>query len=187
MKNHPIYIIIHSTDVSYRTLKNQLNSVNEYHRSQSFPLSRLGYHVGYHSLITDGINYRTRLDSEEGAHTKQKENGLSINLQSLGVCVGFDGDVEYPTGADYSLLQRQVWAWQDMYVIPNDHVLYHRHFNTAKTCPGSLLGGEWLDTLLNRTPVIKPADQEEKQKEILQVKISLLQKLINLYLQLRGR
>lgn len=179
--NHPAYIVIHCTDVSFQKLRDQLNSVNQYHRSQNFPLSRLGHYVGYHSLITGGKNYRTKLDSEEGAHTK------GHNLESLGVCVGFDGDVEYPHPDDYILLQKQVWDWQKMYSIPDERVVFHRHFNTSKTCPGSLLDVAWLTRLLHPTPNAKPEDQEEKQKEILQVKISILQKLINLHLKLRNR
>lgn len=182
--NYPNWIIIHGTDVSYTKLKNQLISVNGYHKSLGNVLSREGYYVGYHTLITDGVLYRTRLESEEGAHTNQQFKGQSMNKQSLGVCVGFDGDVEYPTQADYSLLKRQVKSWQGMYNIPNDRVVFHRYFNTAKTCPGSLLGKEWLEILL-ADPVVKPDDQEEKQKEILMQKISILQKLINLYLKLK--
>lgn len=178
--NHPDKIIVHGTDVSYQKLKNQLNSVNQYHKSKGFPLSRLNYWVGYHRLITGGKNYICKYDTEEGAHT------LGQNLQSLGVCVGFDGDIEYPHPDDYALLQKQVWAWQDMYSIPDSQVYFHRQFNNLKTCPGSLLGVEWLEELLRRTPRLKPEEQEEKQKEILRQKISLLQKIINLYLKIKS-
>lgn len=177
--NHPDKIIIHCSDVSWRKSRDQLESINQYHYKQKFPLSRLGYHVGYHVLVTGGKIYHTRLETEEGAHT------VGQNRQSLGICVGFDGDIEYPHPDDYALLQRQVWRWQEMYSIPDDKVVFHRDFNTSKSCPGSLLGVEWLNNLLRRTLEPKPIDQEEKQKEILMQKISLLQRIINLYLQLR--
>lgn len=177
--NWPNKIIIHGSDVSWRASRNQLNGINNYHRSRDFPLSRLGYYVGYHVLVTGGQLYRTKLESEEGAHT------VGQNLQSLGICVGFDGDIEYPHPNDYVLLQRQVWRWQDMYAIPDDKVFYHRVFNTSKTCPGALLGVEWLKELLRREPHQKPENQEEKQKEILHQKISLLQEIIDLIIKLR--
>ena len=183
--NKPKYIVVHSTDVSFTKNGNQFNAVNNYHQSQDFPLSRLGYYVGYHRLITGGTNYHCKHDTEIGAHTNQLENGISINKQSLGVCVGFDGDVEYPRIEDYNLLQKQIWSWQDLYAISNQDVKFHRDFNTSKTCPGSLLGNEWLTNLLRRTPYSKPDDQEEKQKEILMQKISILQKIINLWLQIK--
>lgn len=185
MSNTPKWIVVHATDVSWRKAPNQLNSVNLYHKGQNYPLSRLGYYVGYHSLITAGKNTRTRLDSEEGAHTNQQVDGFSINKQSLGVCVGFDGDVEYPAPEDYLLLKKQVQRWQEMYSIPNERVVYHRHFNKNKTCPGSLLGVEWLKELLRREPHVKPDEQEEKQVEILKQRITLLQRLISLYLKLK--
>lgn len=183
--NNPLWIILHCTDVSYKISDNQLDSVNQYHQKEGFTLSRLGYYVGYHRFITGGKNYKTRMDTEVGCHTNQKVNGVSLNQQSLAVCIGFDGDIEYPHPDDYALLQKQVWDWQDMYAMPNDRVVFHRHFNTSKSCPGSLLGVEWMTNLLRRTPEAKPLEQEEKQKEILLQKISILQRLINLYLQLR--
>lgn len=165
--------------------KDQFNAVNEYHKSEGFPLSSLGYFVGYQRMITGGKNYQARVDSEMGAHTNQVENGVSINCLSLGICFGGDGDIEYPQAADYDLLQKQIWAWQDMYGIPNDRVKYHRFFNTAKTCPGSLLGDDWMKHLLDRAPIAKPADQEAKQVAILTQQISWLQQLIALMRQLK--
>jgi hypothetical protein len=183
--NKPKYIVVHCTDVSWQKLRNQLNSVNSYHKSIDFPKSQLGYFVGYHSLITGGVNYQCRRDSEVGAHTNQQENGQSINVQSLGVCVGFDGDIEYPHPDDYELLKKQVKGWQRMYSIPDEDVVFHRHFNKSKTCPGSLLGEEWLKTLLEE-PIEKPDDQEEKKKEILKQQIVILTRLIDLITKLKN-
>lgn len=181
--NKPKYIIIHSTDVSWTKNRDQFAAVNSYHKGENFPKSSLGYFVGYQRLITGGKNYQARLDTDMGVHTNQVENGVSINLLSLGICFGGDGDIEYPHPDDYKLLQTQVWTWQDVYSIPNDRVFFHRHFNTAKTCPGSLLGDEWMKNLLTRLPVAKPTDQEVKQIAILQQQITWLQQLINLLKQ----
>lgn len=178
--NKPRYIVVHCSDVSWRKLRDQYHSVNQYHKSQNHSQSRLGSYVGYHVLITGGKNYQCRHDSEVGEHTNQQENGLSINQQSLGVCVGFDGDIEYPHPDDYTLLKRQVTSWQSMYAIPDENVVYHRHFNTSKSCPGFLCDESWLNLLLEK-PAEKPVDQEEKQKAILSQQISVLTKLIELY------
>lgn len=177
--NHPDKIVIHGSDVSWRKQRDQLVNINQYHKSLDFPLSYFGYYVGYHRLITNSRNIQCKLDSEVGAHT------IGQNSNSLGICVGFDGDIEYPHPDDYILLKRQVLAWQDMYVIPNSQVYFHRHFNISKTCPGSLLGVEWLKELLRRESHSKPEEQEKKQIEILQQKISFLQRIINLYLKLK--
>lgn len=161
--NNPRYIVIHCTDVSYRTAYNQFNSVNIYHRDvRDFPISSHGYYVGYHVLITGDTLYECRKDTDEGAHCNQRVNGISMNFQSLGVCVGFDGDIEMPTPRQYELLQRQVWAWQDKYKIPNENVKFHRVYATDKTCPGSLITDAWLKDLLKRpAPVVeKPEDSK---------------------------
>lgn len=153
MKNNPKYIIVHCSDVSYKISTDQLKSINVYHRDvRGFPVSSLGYYVGYHRLITGGKNTQCRLDSDEGAHCNQVKDGLSMNFQSLGVCIGFDGDEEMPSPFDTKVLQDQIWRWQDQYKISNDRVYFHRDFATNKTCPGSLITREWLDRLLIREP-----------------------------------
>lgn len=179
--NKPKYILIHTTDVSVKTLYDQFKSVNTYHRDvRDFPISSLGYFVGYHRLITGGKNYKCREDSDVGAHCNQVVDGLSMNFQSCGVCVGFDGDIEpVPTWA-YPLLQKQVWDWQDKYKIPNERVKFHRDYATGKTCPGSLITKAWLANLLAR-PITqpKPDDQKDKQIDILLQQVSLLQRLLD--------
>lgn len=150
MINKPLNIIIHCTDYSYRILKDQFIACNQWHKDRYFTLSSLGYYGGYHRIITGGKNYQYRLDTDEGCHCNQQENGVSMNFQSLGICIGFDGDVELPTIEDYKLLQEQVWKWQDIYNIPSTKVYFHRHYSKEKTCPGSLITDQWLKDLLTR-------------------------------------
>ncbi len=162
--NNPKYIIVHCSDVSYKTSSDQYASINKYHKDErGFPVSKSGQYVGYHSLITGGKNWRPRQDDEMGAHCNQEYDGVNIfptgtgkaqtmNLQSLGVCVGFDGDVELPTQADAVMLRDQIWAWQDKYGIATKDVRFHRDFATGKTCPGSLVTRAWLEQLIKRVP-----------------------------------
>lgn len=175
MQNKPKYIIIHCTDVSEKTIWDQLVSVNKYHKGLNFTRSSLGYYVGYHRLITGGVNYKCKEDDEEGCHTNQSEGGVSINFLSLGVCVGFDGDIEQMNPTHYTLLRAQVLAWQKQYNIPNFNVKFHRYFNLFKTCPGSLLKQPWLDTLLDTdvTPISKTPTQQIKQDGIINIQEQL--------------
>lgn len=187
--NNPKYIILHCSDVSYTKVFDQLKSINQYHRDErGFPKSSLNLFVGYHYLITGEREYQCRLDTDEGAHCNQHENGLSLNFQSIGICVGFDGDIEYPTATQYALLQKRVWALQDKYGIPNDKVRFHRQYATSKTCPGSLITDKWLATLLKR-PVVtsipeKPVEMrcvaEEAQIKALKEQLGWFDKLITL-------
>lgn len=165
--NEPKYILIHCTDVSYESVPDQLNSVNRYHRDvRGFNISELGYAVGYHYLYTGGREVQTRNDLEYGNHCNTVVDGKSMNFQSIGLAIGFDGDIEYPPSVEYNLLKKRIHFLQDRYSIPNERVLFHRDFSPAKTCAGSLLGKEWLNNLLAREVPDKPPEQVEKKKEI---------------------
>lgn len=199
MKNNPTAIVIHCSDVSYLRVPDQFRSINSYHRDErEFPVSTLGIYVGYQRLITGGKNYKCREDNEEGAHTNQTLDSKSMNVQSLGICVGFDGDVEYPRADDYALLKAQVRIWQDTYGIPDTRVFYHRHFATDKTCPGSLLQADWMAALLDRgAPEPKAVSQytnrvaieEAARKEALTISLMqlLVERLTALYYELKKR
>jgi hypothetical protein len=162
--NRPKYIVVHCTDISYKISTDQYKSVNDYHRDvREFPVSRSGSYVGYHALITGGLTYRPRQDDEMGAHCNQEFDGkniwpvntgkaTSMNLQSLGVCIGFDGDMEYPSQADAIRLRNQCHEWMDKYGISIENVYFHRNFAANKSCPGSLITKDWLYQLLKRVP-----------------------------------
>lgn len=167
MVNKPKYIVVHCSDTSEKKLFNQLSSIDSYHKSQTFPKGSLGHYVGYHYLVTGNKLYQCRLDTDEGAHCNQVVGGKSMNVQSLGICWGGDGDIEYPNPTHYALLKAKIQELQDKYKIPNDKVLYHRHFNKSKTCPGVLLTDDYLKAILRR-------DNSD-----LMAQISTLQKLVD--------
>lgn len=108
-----------------------------------------------------------------------------MNFQSLGVCVGFNGDIEMVRPTEYALLQKQVWDWQDFYKIPNENVYFHRYFATQKTCPGSLITDQWLKDLLTRPLPVVPKPSENicmTQDKIIaeqNVKLAWYEQLIN--------
>lgn len=174
--NTPKYILIHCSDDSYRNCFDQLIKIDNYHKERGFPKSSFLFYVGYHYLITGEKEYQCRADTDIGAHCNQHQDGLSMNFQSIGVCVGFDGDIEYPTPIQYGLLQKRIWALQDKYNIPNERVKFHRDYATSKTCPGSLITKQWLSTLLIRpveTPIPpKPIERTcvAEEAEITQLK-----------------
>jgi len=163
MKNTPKYILIHCTDHPRSKIADQFEACNQWHRDRDFPRSSYELFIGYHSLITGEKEYICRDDTDEGAHCNQRVDGVSLNFQSLGVCVGFDGDVENMTSMEYALLQKRVWSWQDTYKISNENVRFHRDFAQGKTCPGSRFDHTWLATLLKRPVIVevppKPADR----------------------------
>lgn len=189
MQNTPKYILVHTTDVSRRTHPDQFALVDNYHRDvRGFNRSALGYHVGYHVLITGGKAYKTRIDTEYGNHCNNVVDGLSMNFQSLGIAIGFDGDIEFPDDTQVALLREQIQAWQDTYRIPTERVLFHRDFTPLKTCPGSLITRPWLEQVLRVVPSPKPKEQGEKQQAQIanmEQQISLLKLVVELLLKLK--
>lgn len=195
MLNTPKEILIHCSDVSYKSNSDQFKSINAYHRDvRGFPRSQAGLFVGYHRLMTGGKNYMCKEDWEEGAHCNKKfEDGVSMNYRSLGVCVGFDGDIEQVPPVEYELLRKQIKDWQFKYNITNDRVKFHRDYDSGKTCPGTLIDRKWLSALLENDPQTlpaspplpeaKPVEQCDKQEAIIAKQgevISLFQRIFNL-------
>lgn len=189
MKNNPKYIIIHCSDVSYKDFPNQLDSINNYHRDvKEFPASpTTGLNVGYQTLYCGANRYICRDELEEGAHCNQVVDGKSMNIQSIGACVGFDGDIEDMPPASYALLQEDVRKWQDKYKIPNENVFFHRHFATTKTCPGSRLDDLWLAKLLKRpvsvpsAPCVAESPTPAKLPKWITLFQALVESLVNYY------
>lgn len=197
MTNNPKYIVVHCSDVSNRDIFDQFNVINQSHKERFNQISILGDWVGYHRLITGDKNYKCKEDWEEGCHTNQTVDGISMNLQSLGICIGFDGDVEYPTQKQYDLAKDQILSWMALYSIPRANVKMHRFYNTAKTCPGSLITQDWIDKITTYTINLppKPPEQTEKQQDLINTQqdslklqiIDLAQKVISLLKQLIGK
>lgn len=181
--NIPKYIVIHCTDVSYKVNSDQFKSTNDYHRDvREFPISSLGFYVGYQYLYTGGREYICRKESDVGAHCNQGFDGttvyepgtpgkLSMNYQSIGLCCGFDGDIEKMPDAEYKLLQNRVWDIQNRYGI--NQVFFHRHFATSKTCPGGLINDQWLSALLKRPSDVPSSSCTAVEAENVRLKVEV--------------
>lgn len=142
MENKPNRIIWHhSADVSKAK---QALKINEYHRTQNFPKSSLGFFGGYHILIEkDGEIVRYREDNEIGAHDKDE------NINSLGVCLAGNFSVEMPTPQQVNSLKTQLTKWIIDYNISIDRIDPHR-MGDATECPGKLLDDEWARNLIRK-------------------------------------
>lgn len=102
----------------------------------------MGYYGGYTILIEpDGREYRYREDLEEGCHTKGK------NVDSLGVALSGNFDIENPTDKQIVTLKKRLRKWTGKYNIAYELIDPHRAV-AAKTCYGSMLPDEWAKNLL---------------------------------------
>ncbi len=189
MINNNKYILIHCSDVKQNKIFDQFKSINQYHRDvRGFPKSSLGIYVGYHYLITGNKTYKCKEDWEVGAHCNMVIDGLSMNWQSIGVAIGFDGDLEYPTDTHLKLFKSLMDDLMIKYDIPIENIRFHRDYDVkGKTCPGILFTRMYLESILNpvKIPVsIEKCNDEKSIIEIQQKQLSNLQKFISVLLSL---
>lgn len=135
----PKQIVVHHDGVS-RTGPS-FDIVNDFHKGQHFPLSSLGFYVGYHFWIErDGTVIQARTETEIGAHT------LGQNYTSLGIGLAGNFDKEMPSDEQMAslgaLLSRLCFA----HAIAGNLIFPHRHFN-PKTCYGMLLSDTWAQEI----------------------------------------
>lgn len=151
--NHPTHIVVHHTATSYDKNPAQFKATNTYHKGLGFPISSLGYYVGYHYMIEkDGTLIQARKDMDNGAHTSQQ----NMNFTSLGICLTGNFDKELPTDAQYKTLYELLKKKQAEYKIPDSKILPHRIFATYKSCWGSLLPDNIMEFVKGKVEELKP-------------------------------
>lgn len=141
--NTPQYVILHHTAVSREKNNAQFNATNDYHKSKNFPLSSLGYYVGYHYMIEpDGRVVQARAEKDTGAHCYQQ----NMNYHSIAVCLTGNFDSELPTQAQIDAALKLVTRLQGSYKIADTHVVPHRFF-APKSCWGNNLPSDVMGYL----------------------------------------
>lgn len=139
----------HSADGAQRP---QFDKINAYHKTLQFPVSSLGFYVGYHWLIEyDGSIRQARPETEIGAHDTGE------NLNSIGICLAGDFNVSLPNERQTQAVCWLVGEIRKRWPIPLTRIEPHR-WDDQTDCPGQKLTDEWLareylkrsgDTLLN--------------------------------------
>lgn len=131
----PTQIVVHHDGVD-RTGPG-FDIVNQFHKQEGFPISSLGFYVGYHYWIeNDGTVRQARTESEVGAHTKGQ------NYTALGI--GMEGcfDKHQPTTAQVNALGELLSGMCAHHGIPAARIFPHRKY-ANKTCYGSALSDTW--------------------------------------------
>lgn len=123
----PKYIIIHHGGGDWN-----FEQVNKHHTDKWGFISSLGYGIGYQYFISySGRVYQGRADTEEGAHTLG-----GYNRNSIGICLQGNMDIEEPTLAQMTALEKLVKEKKARYNI--NKVNGHRNFSNT-SCPGQNL------------------------------------------------
>lgn len=182
--------------------KDRFNEINQLHKDREFDKSSKGFYVGYHVLLTGGKKYVAREETDIGSHCLDMNfvgqagylfpDKLSLNYHSLAICVDFNGDKEDIPAWALPMLKEQVEAWMKKYNIPLDKVRFHREFSKeGKTCPGTRITRKWVESFFKPLPPPPPTPAPAPPvpavvdtPEVLRNKITLVETLISLFLEL---
>src|SRR3990172_5585328 len=131
----PKQIIVHHDGVSRKGPSFAV--VDAFHKEKHFPISKLGFFVGYHYWIErDGQVIQARHEDELGAHTQGQ------NYTGLGVGLAGNFDKEKPTQAQIDALGQLLSDLCNRHAIPYTKIVPHRAY-AEKSCYGSLLSDTW--------------------------------------------
>lgn len=148
MKTH---IVLHHTATPQTTIASQEKSINTAHKGRGFPLSKLGWHIGYHYLIDlEGTVKQFRGDEEVGAHCKEQ----MMNYKGIGVSLVGNFEETTITSSQYSSLIKLLKDLKDKHKIPKENFGYHKMYKPT-ACPGRNILGIWnkiLDDVFNEEP-----------------------------------
>lgn len=135
MQNVPTQIIVHHDGVSRAGAS--FDIIDAFHKTREFPLSSLGFYVGYHMWIErDGFVRRAREDNEEGAHTKGQ------NFASIGIGLAGNFDAEDPTPEQIASLGALLAQYCTKYNLQATRIFPHRRY-AGKSCYGLRLDDNW--------------------------------------------
>jgi len=141
--NNPEVLIVHHSAVGGYT--NQFWAINQHHKDKDFPVSSLGYYIGYHYVIDkEGNVTQTRRHDDRGAHT------IGWNDKSIGVCLYGNFEYEHPTTKQLAALRKL----RDSLGLPVD---LHRNRQAARICPGK----NFTIEILNSKPDSVDAEKEK--------------------------
>ena len=147
--NKPTHLILHHTGVDSDLP--QLPAVEKYHKEKGFPKSSLGFHTGYHRMISkNGIVFVTRADAEEGAHTLK-----GWNTKSIGVCLDGDFNKHAPTAMQIAVTKALIQSYELPW-------MFHKEADADRTCAGLYFTRD----LIENKPKLLPPVEKAKIKAI---------------------
>ena len=136
------FIIVHHTggsgaDPMADTSHHKVSTVNNWHKHIGFPISKLGYYVGYTYFIDKtGLVTQCRMHSERGCHT------IGYN-DCIGICLAGNFDATLPSKEQTEALRELL-----LRIGKNSIIVPHRKFAPHKSCYGSKLSDTWAADLI---------------------------------------
>lgn len=135
MLNNPRMILIHHSGSDLP--KVQFNEIDKWHKARKFPLSSLGFYIGYHLVIeSNGVVRRARVDTERDC------DAIGQNFNSLSVCLVGNFNKKVPTLEQEKSLAIVLRDWIIKWKLKDDIIFPHRKFNKTD-CYGKNLSDNW--------------------------------------------
>jgi N-acetyl-anhydromuramyl-L-alanine amidase AmpD len=133
MKTH---IVVHHSVTPNQDWYKVSKSINASHRERGFPVSSLGYYIGYHAIIDpDGYILQTRDYDEIGAHAGVGD----WNKKSIGVCLIGNFEEKEPTNKQLHSLAAFIERQAKAYNIPRSNIKYHGELKKTACCGSKLI------------------------------------------------
>lgn len=156
-----LYYAIHHTAVSRSKNAAQLFAVNRYHQEKWNAKSTLGWFVGYNYFIdVDGTTTKCRDVGEETIAQVGHNCDVKHRCDTISICLTGDFNQETLTDAQVVALRTLVTELKTVY--PMIVAKFHRELQPGRTCPGSLMTHQYLQSVVFGQP--DPIDEEEKEK-----------------------
>jgi hypothetical protein len=132
---NPYLLLVRQTEVPLQYIKWQNIVIHDAGRDGSQVARGCHFIVGSEDRLGDGVVRPTGLwlRQDDGKHITVP--GFSYNLNSIGICVLFDGSSGAPTPKQSAALVGLVQALQATCQVPADHVYLHGELSQVD-CPG---------------------------------------------------
>lgn len=142
-------MIHHSATVDSETYS--WAAIRKYHMNDPEHMwTDIGYHFGVEIVGADFEALVGRPLDMKGAHCPQG----GMNERAIGICIVGNFDIVEPNPAALKVLStRLLRPLMRIYNIPPAHIVFHREFNPAKTCPGKLFSVNLLQEYIPKVEV----------------------------------
>ncbi len=158
------YLIIHHTATSRD--KTTFEAVKKYHIEKGWE------DIGYHWFINGkGELQKGRDEKWVGAHASALKDGVSMNYQSLGVCLAGNFEIEEPSKEQIATLEAVLSDKRAKFGIARTNVLGHQEIPASTACPGKNL------MPFIRTYRARPEQPENRKQVLLDLAESMGQKV----------
>lgn len=170
------YYVVHHSAVSRNIQPQQIETINNYHKSKWNSLSSLGYYVGYNRYTEPtGKRYETRSLTEETIANIGHNCDIESRCDVISHCLGGDFSKEKPTSFQINDVVEGFREAQKQW--PNIKLVQHKDIQGGRTC--AELTDEYLQSWISdKTNCQSELERIKKERDIYKNAFNTLYKYI---------